>query len=280
MPVDPETSERPGGVRHWMAAGDGGLVVADGLPPGDRGFRYGMHVFETILVRGGRPVFLAAHLGKLRRAIEAVGFGGMPWGLPAGLDGFLSGVDLGSGVLRVHVTAGDGAPDDPVTNPRVLVTAEPRPPLRPPPAPAVVVSAGRGSIPEPSGVKSGNYWGNVRAHGEARRSGADEALLFTPDGMLLGAAFGNVFLSPDGEGWVTPAAASGRRAGVVHDWIVPRLGAVAADIPRDVVARARCLLLSNSWTGPRPVGRLDGRALDGAVAMDRLIDDYWTGIDG
>ena len=43
-----------------------------GVPIEDRGFRYGMSVFETVAIHRGRAVFLEAHLERLIRAAHAV----------------------------------------------------------------------------------------------------------------------------------------------------------------------------------------------------------------
>ncbi|MFM8764696.1 MAG: hypothetical protein ACKOEZ_07670, partial [Spartobacteria bacterium] len=46
----------------------------ESLPLADRGFRYGMSVFETITVVAGRPLLLGKHLERLRRAAGTCGF--------------------------------------------------------------------------------------------------------------------------------------------------------------------------------------------------------------
>ena len=40
------------------------------VPIEDRGFRYGMSVFETVAVMGGKPRFLAEHLDSLKQGLE------------------------------------------------------------------------------------------------------------------------------------------------------------------------------------------------------------------
>ena len=48
----------------WQWNDDRFLSVA-GVPFTDRGFRYGMSVFESIVIHNGRPVFLREHLNRL-----------------------------------------------------------------------------------------------------------------------------------------------------------------------------------------------------------------------
>lgn len=44
------------------------------IDPRDRGFLLGDGLFETILVRHGRPRLLAAHIERLARGAEQLGF--------------------------------------------------------------------------------------------------------------------------------------------------------------------------------------------------------------
>jgi hypothetical protein len=51
-------------MRTWKKTGTE-WVPCENLPLGDRGFRYGMSVFETIAVREGKPLILEEHLEPL-----------------------------------------------------------------------------------------------------------------------------------------------------------------------------------------------------------------------
>jgi para-aminobenzoate synthetase/4-amino-4-deoxychorismate lyase len=75
----------------------GGVVVVDRPDPA-RG------VFETILVRDGRPVDLAAHLSRLRASGEVLGISVPEWLEPTIAS---AARDLRTGGLRVHVDAAD-----------------------------------------------------------------------------------------------------------------------------------------------------------------------------
>ena len=44
------------------------------LPLNDRGLAYGDGVFETVLVRDGTPLLWDAHLARLTRGCERLGF--------------------------------------------------------------------------------------------------------------------------------------------------------------------------------------------------------------
>jgi len=225
------------------------------LPLADRGFRYGMSVFESIAVVAGRPLFLQEHLARLARAGDDCGAH-----LPRLPDFDFS--RLTSGLLRIYFTAGPGAVGGSFAGSvyALFDLAEvgwnlPR---------ARVMSCAAPYLPRPGGWKSGNYWQNIEALGMANRGGCDEALVFNPAGMLVGAAMANVFLQRDGK-WVTPALETGARDGVVRSWALQCLGAEEGILESQDVAQCSAAFLSNSRVGIRSVRELDGRPLeDGA----------------
>ena len=51
---------------------------ANGVPVTDRGFRYGMSVFESFPIRDGTGIFLEKHLAKLRGSVRSHGACGPP----------------------------------------------------------------------------------------------------------------------------------------------------------------------------------------------------------
>ena len=100
-------------ARAWLRCGSAWLPDAT-LPLTDRGVRYGMSVFETIGLRGGRPLLLAEHLTLLAAGADTLLGTALPEiPLPA-----LS--SDATGVLRLYLTAGDGAPTAPVSEPRLF----------------------------------------------------------------------------------------------------------------------------------------------------------------
>src|SRR5476649_2154909 len=83
------------------------------VPVTDRGFRYGMSVFETIAYQHSRLLFLSEHLDRLCRACTAAEFSEPRHLTPELLRGLLDPKQP-DGVLRLYVTAGDGSPLAPV----------------------------------------------------------------------------------------------------------------------------------------------------------------------
>jgi branched-subunit amino acid aminotransferase/4-amino-4-deoxychorismate lyase len=240
----------------------------DSLPLADRGFRYGMSVFETITVAAGRPLLLGEHLERLRRAAGTCGLDLPP--LPE-----LEFSRLWTGLLRFYVTAGPGAPGDAFEGNVYALFDQAEvgwnlSALR-------VISCAAPYLPRPGGWKSGNYWQNIEALGQAKRTACDEALLFNPAGMLVGAAMANVFLQIDGK-WVTPALETGARDGAVRSWVLSHFIADEGILEIRDVARCSAAFLTNSRIGIRSVRELDGRPLadDAASFQQKYFDDIFA----
>ena len=240
----------------------------DSLPLADRGFRYGMSVFETIAVAAGRPLLLGEHLERLRRAAGTCGLDLPP--LPE-----FEFSRLWTGLMRFYVTAGPGAPGDAYEGNVYALFDQAEvgwnlSALR-------VITCAAPYLPRPGGWKSGNYWQNIEALGQAKRAACDEALLFNPAGMLVGAAMANVFLQIDGK-WVTPALETGARDGAVRSWVLSHFIADEGILEIRDVARCSAAFLTNSRIGIRSVRELDGRPLadDAAGIQQKYFDDIFA----
>ena len=251
----------------WKQSGSAWETV-ESVPLADRGFRYGMSVFETIAVVAGRPLLFGEHLERLRLAAGTCGLDLPP--LPE-----FDFSRLSTGMLRFYVTAGPGAPGDAFEG-NVYALFEQAEAgwnlsaLR-------VMSCAAPYLPRPGGWKSGNYWQNIEAMGLAKRAGCDEALLFNPAGMLVGAAMANVFLQIDGK-WITPALETGARDGTVRSWVLSHLGVEEGILESRDVARCSAAFLTNSRIGIRSVRELDGRPLanEASGIQQKYFDDIFA----
>jgi branched-subunit amino acid aminotransferase/4-amino-4-deoxychorismate lyase len=229
--------------RAWLSA-DGGWQPASGLPLTDRGTRYGMAVFETIGVHGGRALFAAEHLDLLATSARELLQVTPPEDLPA-----LGPTD--TGILRIYITAGDGGPTDPVDSPRIFALFEATgraalPPFqtaRLHPDPVAPFARGR---------KTGNYWMNCAAQAEAQAAGFDHALLADHAGCALSAAFGNLFFVLGGE-LCTPSAGLAVRPGVVRGRLLRELGAREVEFPAARLGEVSEIFLTNSRLGVMPL---------------------------
>jgi branched-subunit amino acid aminotransferase/4-amino-4-deoxychorismate lyase len=244
---------------------DGVFAPEAQLPVSDRGFRYGMSVFETLRIFEGTPDFVGPHLERLRSAALRCGFTAPEEAFRA-LPSLLSQWG-GTGVARVYITAGDGAPTAPAEHCRVVVLFEPRSPVVPPTY--ALQSCPVPHLPPFGGLKTANYWANAEALRQARLCGADEALLFQPDGGLTGACMANVFVKTPA-GWLTPTLRCGARDGVVRAWTLKNLSVHEARLTRETLQTAFSMFLSSSWIGLLQVRSLDGRPLELSAEIGEL----------
>ena len=301
-------------VNTWRFR-SGSWVECDSVPLDDRGFRYGMSVFETVAMACGRALFFKEHLVRLGLAAAARGWaevvladclpeiagaheagtclpsagstsgmgilpmrgrpskGKMPRPLFSAkrtasgetpvFPGFCEASGIGreapaTGVVRLYLTAGTGGVGASLSG-SLFALFEPCE-VGPDFSPLRVISSAAPYFPGPGGWKTGNYWQNVDALGVARSSGADEALLFNPSGVLVAASMANVFLQIDGR-WVTPARETGARDGVVRAWAMERTSASEEVLDPSDVLRCSACFLTNSRVGIRAVAELDGRPL-------------------
>lgn len=239
----------------WRLSPRGSLEAGAAVPPSDRGFRYGMSVFETLAIHRGRALFLAEHCALLGESVAALGGRVEPW-LPDIVR--MLAAALPDGVLRLYVTAGPGGLTDPFRGETYLLHEEM--PLASS-DPARVAACVAIHMPPPGGRKSGNYWANADAVAWARSQGLDDALLLNPCGHLVGAGTANVFLRIGGE-WQTPCRDVGARAGVVRQWVLETFGATEAFLETAALAACDAAFLTNSRIGIRPVAEIDGRPLE------------------
>ena len=243
-----------------------GLEPTGTIPLTDRGFRYGMAIFETLRIDCGRSFFVEEHLCSLKDACAAASFP-IERNAVAQLSAFLRNLP-GTGAARVHVTAGDGAPADPVAAPRIFTSFEPRDSLQ-----TTAINLQSSEIahqPFLGGRKTHNYWPQTAALQIARAASADEALLFDPDGRLISAATANVFVLREDGALVTPPTALGARAGIIRQWILRRRAVVEEEISQETLRRAVEVFLTNSWIGVRSARRVDGRSLPGSAVAAAL----------
>jgi len=232
------------------------FVEAKSVPLTDRGFRYGMSLFESLRVIGGEPEFFEKHLMRLLSACAELDFGVSEKAIrqaeallaSAGMDGF----------ARIYVTAGDGGSVAAAASPRVYVFIEDRA-LTQEESFEVTISE-EPYRPMFGGLKTANYWFNTAALGQAKARGFDEALLFNDFAELVSACCANVFVVRD-ERIATPPRSSGARPGVIREWVIARRKVEERRLRREDVVNADEIFLTNSWLGVMPVATVEGRPL-------------------
>ena len=244
----------PSSVTSWVWDA-GRFISAAVVPLTDRGFRYGMSLFESVRVTRGEPEFFEQHLARLLSACAEREFAVDEKSLRAAASLFAEA----SGFARLYVTAGDGSPSAPCSAPRVFVFIEDRTPPDPD-DPWELTFHDETHRPAFGGLKTANYWFNADAFAQAQRRGFDEALFFNDFGELVSACMANVFLVHD-DRISTPARSSGCRAGVIREWVCARRKVEERRLRREDVLAADEIFLTSSWIGVMPAGTLEGRPL-------------------
>jgi branched-subunit amino acid aminotransferase/4-amino-4-deoxychorismate lyase len=243
----------PGKSWSWDS---GRFLAGKEVPASDRGFRYGMSVFESIRVVDGCPEFFQAHVDRLRRACEFFEFP-YPHQAVEEARGLFSGAP-GEGFARIYVTAGPGGPTDPVVRPGVWVNWEKR--ERRSVAGVRIGIAGGEFPPVFGGLKTGNYWRNLEVLKQAHAVGWDDAVLLGNGGQLVSGCVANVFVVRGGR-IRTPAVEGGVRAGVIREWVCGQEPVEEGRLEERDLWEADEIFLTNSWIGVAPVLELEGRAM-------------------
>src|SRR5688572_625929 len=194
-------------------------------------------VVETILVRGGVPVDLRAHLMRLERSVDAL-YGTR---LPADLDTRIIGAASSSSMQRVRVLASA----DGVDVEAEVLDAEPAP------EPVVLAPA---VLP---GGLGAHKWRDRRLVDELAARLDAVPLIVDLDGDVLEAAYANVFIV-EGTHLVTPPLDGRQLPGTVRARVLALHPAREERLTLDRVAAADELLLASSIRGIHPARLVDG----------------------
>jgi branched-chain amino acid aminotransferase len=230
---------------------DHGLIVGDG-------------VFETVLVRDGRPVLLERHLRRLSASAHGLGLlPPEPAEVAAAAGDVLGAEHVDRGRLRIIWTSGSG----PLGSRRqpgrrsLVVLAE----TADPPSPSSRVAVApwtrneRGAL---AGLKTTSYAENARALAWAAEQGCDEAIFANTAGNLCEGAGSNVFAVLDAGVVVTPPLRAGCLQGVTRALAI-ECGAIERDLAIDdfraeFVSEA---FLTSTMRGVQPIAVIDGVTL-------------------
>jgi branched-chain amino acid aminotransferase len=258
-------------MKVWI---DGSVV--DGaqarIPVLDHGLLYGDGVFEALRAHAGRAFRLDSHLERLAVSASAIGLE-LPGGTPAlrriVLE-TLRALGAEDAYIRLIVTRGEGplgVDPTPCTTPRVICIVD-QIQLYSAERVARGIDMVTVSLRRPAAdvldprVKSLNYLNPVLAKLEARRRGADEALLLNASGAIAEAAVANIFVARRGQ-LRTPPATDGALEGITRDTILRLALELGIDAQERTLGRIDLLgadeaFLSGSGAGIVPIRSLDG----------------------
>ena len=238
----------------------------------DRGLLYGYGLFETMRSYGGRVFRLEEHYQRLRDGAACLAMA-----VPLSLRDLNQAVDavfernkLADAYVRLTLTAGaspvagtSGAAGDAT----MMLLAAPLtdyPPDLYRRGMAAVFSAVRRNETSPlSGIKSLNFLDNLLAREDARRRGADEAILLNTRGLVAEGSASNVFLVR-GNKLITPGIQSGALPGITRRAVLELataagLEAVESEVEPSAFEDAAEAFLTNSVVEIMPLTRLDDR---------------------
>lgn len=189
----------------------------------DRGLLLGDGVFETLLARSRKALFLTEHLQRLHKALRAFGISGalLPTDMSAVLSELIdrNGLVDGRAVIRLTVTRGEGGRGLRVSGtlePTILITAVPAPVLTPEPFRIIIARTHRAHGTPSVRHKCLAYSDNVLARREAELANADEAVMLNGNGSVACASAANIFtILPSGE-VITPPVDDGALPGITR----------------------------------------------------------------
>jgi para-aminobenzoate synthetase / 4-amino-4-deoxychorismate lyase len=194
-------------------------------------------VFETILVRGGVPVDLRAHLARLERSVDALYRAALPEDLPARIRAAAAGAPLQR--LRIAFAGGEAE-----------VEAEPFA-AEPEPDPVVLAPA---LLP---GGLGAHKWRDRRLLDELAERVEAVPVIVDLDGDVLEAAYANIFIV-EGTHLVTPPLDGRQLPGTVRARVLALHPAREERLTLDRIAGADELLLASSIRGIHPARLVDG----------------------
>lgn len=228
----------------------------------DRGLAYGDGLFETVLVRNGRPVLFERHLQRLVDGCTRLG-------MPLDLDQVREecgrfAVGLGEGVMKLIVTRGDG-----LRGYAPLADARPRRILQGSGAPVwpaahaeigvklFACSTRLAEQPRLAGLKHLNRLEQVLARAEWQDATYAEGLVLDHSGRLIEGVFSNLFLVIEGT-LCTPDLSRCGVAGVMRAELLAHvaergLAAKVLDLSPEHLGRATEVFVCNSVYGIWPV---------------------------
>jgi branched-subunit amino acid aminotransferase/4-amino-4-deoxychorismate lyase len=254
-------------VSLLAAAVAGRGVVDPGAPvffPDDEALLRGAAAFETVRIRGGRPLFLLAHADRLERSARSLRLP-PPDGVEALALQALDAARCAEGVLRLFRTSST-----------LLATVGELPAgldsMRARGIAMITIRSHDAGLL--TGVKATSYAAALAAVAEAERRGADDALYLGEGEAVLEATMSNIWWRA-GDVLSTPSLATGVLPGVTRA-VVARLAAGAGyrvcegSFTLPVLLRADEAFTSSAVREIMPVIAVDGRELPRAQAALRL----------
>jgi branched-chain amino acid aminotransferase len=218
------------------------------VPLKDDGLYRGDGVFEVIRLYGGAPFALGDHLDRIERSAAAIELPVDRAALEPEIEALLAEFGGDDGQLRILITRAG----------RRIAITEPLPERGETLSIATVTYSPSVIL---TGVKSLSYAANMQATRLAQAQGADEAVLVTPDGVVLEAPTATVFwVSPQGA-LRTPSLESGVLQSITRDRIVAALEIEEGAWPVADLRAAKEAFLASTTREVQAVSAIDSEEL-------------------
>ena len=238
-----------------------------GLDPREAGFAYGMAVFETIKVAGGRVYFWSRHWRRFQKSIaECFGYN-------------CSKVDEQVLLSALAPLAKDYALSDFMLKLSFMMRSD---------GPSVFLY-GRAPFPCPStaslclnleypidevsilkGHKTHNYIENMWLRKAAQAAGFTDYLRVNRAGYVCETSTANCFFIREGKA-LTASTASGIIPGVIRECLIETMGFETGDISVGELASLEAAFITNSSVELVPVERIEGFLEGGSVHFDPVM---------
>jgi len=229
------------------------------IPLTDEGLLAGVGLFETIAVRGGRPLDLVPHLERMAAGARRIGVALPPRSeLRRAVGRAAQEEPAACAWLKILLTRGG----------RWVVFTGPRDPAEEGRSATAVLLPWRRALADPLvGVKSLSYAHNALGLEEARRRGADEGIWLNVRGHLAEGCASNLFVFGT-RGLFTPGEGDGILPGVVRALTLRAaeelgLRLRVGRVPLRRLEEAGEAFLTSSLAGIRPLIRFEGRPVGG-----------------
>ena len=229
----------------------------------DDGFCFGLGAFETIAVVSGKPVFLNAHLRRLKKALDYFGISNPV--TPEWVEEILKKHPMKNGVLKLMVSPENCLwscrenPYTPADYERgfVLKTS----PIR------------RNETSPLTGHKTLCYGENILEKRRAAAQGFDEPVFLNTRGQLTEGAVTNLFFVKNGR-LITPALSCGLLPGTIRDYLVDRYDVEERVILPEEISDFDEAFVTNALMGMMPVCRFDSVAYGETKIWEAVWSDY------
>ncbi|WP_306252202.1 aminotransferase class IV [Parvularcula sp. IMCC14364] len=228
---------------------DRGLLLADGI-------------FETLLVRHGRPVFFKQHLSRLKRAANfftiPINYSDDVIGEAIRQSAERFSADDVDCAARLTLTRGVGQrglvpPHKRDTSPTFMVSAAPVLPPSPDSVQLIVSDICRNEGSPSSGFKTISYTDNILARHQAVQNVADDAVMCNNAGHLACATAANLFLLLPDLSLVTPDRECGILPGITRDVLLSIASELSLPVDegkyKPAILENGCIFLTNSLVG-------------------------------